>query len=49
MNLPAEAMEMEAPIRVHRSRLRKDSGHGGNKAALIDGIRAVIEAGKTIP
>jgi N-methylhydantoinase B len=29
MNLPAEAMEMEAPIRVHRVELRKDSGGAG--------------------
>jgi N-methylhydantoinase B/oxoprolinase/acetone carboxylase alpha subunit len=29
MNLPAEAMEMEAPIRVHRVALRADSGGGG--------------------
>ncbi len=29
MNLPAEAMEMEAPIRVHRVSLRPDSGGAG--------------------
>ena len=29
MNLPAEAMEMEAPIRVHRVALRQDSGGAG--------------------
>jgi N-methylhydantoinase B len=29
MNLPAEAMEMEAPIRVHRVGLRRDSGGPG--------------------
>jgi len=29
MNLPAEAMEMEAPIRVHRVALRTDSGGAG--------------------
>jgi N-methylhydantoinase B len=29
MNLPAEAMEMEAPIRVHRLALRTDSGGAG--------------------
>ena len=29
MNLPAEAMEMEAPIRVHRVALREDSGGAG--------------------
>jgi N-methylhydantoinase B len=29
MNLPAEAMEMEAPIRLHRVALRRDSGGAG--------------------
>jgi N-methylhydantoinase B/oxoprolinase/acetone carboxylase alpha subunit len=29
MNMPAEAMEMEAPIRVHRVALRPDSGGAG--------------------
>jgi N-methylhydantoinase B len=29
MNLPVEAMEMEAPIRVHRTALRADSGGAG--------------------
>jgi N-methylhydantoinase B len=29
MNLPAEAMEMEAPIRIHRIALRRDSGGAG--------------------
>lgn len=29
MNLPAEALEMEAPIRVHRMALRPDSGGAG--------------------
>ena len=29
MNLPAEAMEMEAPIRIHRVALRKDPGGAG--------------------
>lgn len=29
MNLPAEAMEMEAPIRIHRVALRRDSGGPG--------------------
>ncbi len=29
MNLPAEAMEMEAPIRVNRMALRRDSGGAG--------------------
>ena len=31
MNLPAEAMEMEAPIRVHRVALRPDSGGPGRQ------------------
>jgi N-methylhydantoinase B len=48
MNLPAEAMEMEAPIRVHRVALRRDSGGPGRQRgglgivkefeALVDGI-----------
>jgi N-methylhydantoinase B len=29
MNLPVEAMEMEAPIRIHRTALRMDSGGAG--------------------
>jgi len=29
MNLPAEALEMEAPIRLHRVELRRDSGGAG--------------------
>ena len=29
MNLPAEAMEMEAPIRIHRIGLSRDSGGAG--------------------
>ena len=29
MNLPAEALELEAPIRVHRMALRTDSGGAG--------------------
>lgn len=31
MNLPAEAMEMETPIRVHRVALRPDSGGAGKQ------------------
>ncbi len=31
MNLPAEAMEMETPIRVHRVALRRDSGGAGRR------------------
>jgi N-methylhydantoinase B len=29
MNLPVEAMEMDAPIRIHRTELRRDSGGAG--------------------
>lgn len=48
MNLPAEAMEMEAPIRVHQVALRRDSGGAGRQRgglglvkefeALVDGV-----------
>lgn len=31
MNLPVEAMEMDAPIRVHRLELRQDSGGAGTQ------------------
>jgi N-methylhydantoinase B len=31
MNLPVEAMEMDAPIRVHRLALRQDSGGAGRQ------------------
>jgi len=40
MNLPAEAMEMEAPIRVHRVALRADSGGAG---AFRGGLGVVRE------
>jgi N-methylhydantoinase B len=40
MNLPAEAMEMEAPIRVHRVALRGDSGGAG---AFRGGLGVVRE------
>jgi N-methylhydantoinase B len=40
MNLPAEAMEMEAPIRVHRVALRQDSGGAG---AFRGGLGVVRE------
>jgi N-methylhydantoinase B len=40
MNLPAEAMEMEAPIRVHRVALRTDSGGAG---AFRGGLGVVRE------
>ena len=29
MNLPAEALELDAPIRVNRAMLRRDSGGAG--------------------
>jgi N-methylhydantoinase B len=48
MNLPAEAMEMEAPIRVHRLSLCRDSGGAGRQRGglgilkdietLVDGV-----------
>ena len=48
MNLPAEAMEMEAPIRVHRLALSPDSGGAGQQRGglgmikefetLVDGV-----------
>lgn len=48
MNLPAEAMEMDAPIRVHQMALRCDSGGAGRQRgglglvkefeALVDGV-----------
>ncbi len=40
MNLPVEAMEMEAPIRVHRVALRMDSGGAG---AFRGGLGVVRE------
>jgi len=40
MNLPAEAMEMEGPIRVHRVALRTDSGGAG---AFRGGLGVVRE------
>jgi N-methylhydantoinase B/oxoprolinase/acetone carboxylase alpha subunit len=40
MNLPAEAMEMEAPIRLHRVALRRDSGGAG---AFRGGLGVVRE------
>ena len=40
MNLPVEAMEMDAPIRVHRLELRQDSGGAG---ALRGGLGVVKE------
>ncbi|MBK8741771.1 MAG: hydantoinase B/oxoprolinase family protein [Betaproteobacteria bacterium] len=48
MNLPAEAMEMEAPIRIHRVALSRDSGGAGKQRGglgiikefetLVDGV-----------
>ena len=48
MNLPAEAMEMEAPIRIHQVSLARDSGGAGRQRgglgiikdfeALVDGV-----------
>jgi N-methylhydantoinase B len=48
MNLPAEAMEMEAPIRIHRLALCRDSGGAGRQRGglgiikefetLVDGV-----------
>src|SRR5262249_12491841 len=40
MNLPVEAMEMDAPIRVHRLELRQDSGGPGT---LRGGLGVVKE------
>ena len=40
MNLPVEAMEMDAPIRVHRLELRQDSGGAG---VLRGGLGVVKE------
>jgi N-methylhydantoinase B len=40
MNMPAEAMEMEAPIRLHRIALRRDSGGAG---AFRGGLGVVRE------
>lgn len=39
MNLPAEAMEMEAPIRVHRVALRRDSGGPGEYRGGLGVVR----------
>jgi N-methylhydantoinase B len=39
MNLPAEAMEMEAPIRIHRVALRPDSGGAGQWRGGLGTIR----------
>lgn len=39
MNLPVEAMEMEAPIRVHRVALRRDSGGAGTLRGGLGVVR----------
>jgi N-methylhydantoinase B/oxoprolinase/acetone carboxylase alpha subunit len=39
MNLPAEAMEMEAPIRIHRVALRADSGGAGMRRGGLGVVR----------
>lgn len=39
MNLPAEAMEMEAPIRIHRVGLRADSGGAGARRGGLGVVR----------
>jgi N-methylhydantoinase B len=39
MNLPAEALEMDAPIRVHRVALRRDSGGAGAQRGGLGTLR----------
>jgi N-methylhydantoinase B len=39
MNLPAEAMEIEAPIRIHRVALRRDSGGPGEWRGGLGTVR----------
>jgi N-methylhydantoinase B len=39
MNLPAEALEMDAPIRVHRVALRPDSGGAGARRGGLGTVR----------
>ena len=39
MNLPAEAMELEAPIRIHRVALRRDSGGAGEWRGGLGSVR----------
>ena len=46
MNLPAEAMEMEAPIRVHRVALRQDSGGAGEYRGGLGVVREYEIAGR---
>ncbi|MCC6532702.1 MAG: hydantoinase B/oxoprolinase family protein [Burkholderiales bacterium] len=39
MNLPAEALEMEAPLRLHRVELRRDSGGAGEYRGGLGVVR----------
>jgi N-methylhydantoinase B len=39
MNLPAEALELDAPIRVHRVALRRDSGGAGTQRGGLGTVR----------
>jgi len=39
MNLPAEALELDAPIRVHRVALRPDSGGAGTRRGGLGTVR----------
>jgi N-methylhydantoinase B len=39
MNLPAEALELDAPIRVHRTALRRDSGGAGTHRGGLGLVR----------
>jgi N-methylhydantoinase B len=39
MNLPAEAIEMEAPVRLHRVELRRDSGGAGEYRGGLGVVR----------
>jgi N-methylhydantoinase B len=39
MNLPAEALELDAPIRVHRVALRADSGGAGTRRGGLGTVR----------
>ena len=39
MNLPAEALEMDAPLRLHRVELRRDSGGAGEYRGGLGVIR----------
>jgi N-methylhydantoinase B len=39
MNLPAESLEMDAPVRVHRIALREDSGGAGRRRGGLGTVR----------